>query len=230
MAGLDPREAVAWSADAGRHWTWGRKVGPYYGETSGDDGTRLPWYGYQTSALAPYTPVQPYYNYWEQCSGCTLKLSGAPQAVTLTKAGGYAPAGNSVGVVTVKNLRTGQTGATPELGGGMAVGPLSPPVAIAAGDSYTVRAAGTVYKNPADQMIRSTFGIGGPLFPFTTGGSPDRAEVFALPHPLVQRRHQRRHRTAGGAGPGSPSPPAGTAAPRPGRAETPSPWAATPLW
>jgi hypothetical protein len=109
-------------------------------------------------------------------------------------------------VVTVRNLRTGQTGTTPALGGGMAVGPLSPAVAIVAGDSYTVRAAGTVYKNPADQMIRSTFGIGGPLFPFTTSGSPDRAELFALPHPWYSVAINGGTGPGGGAGPGAGSP------------------------
>src|SRR3954447_746667 len=49
IAGLDPREAVAWSQDDGRSWSWGRHVGEgetpgaYGGSPTTDDGTRLPW-------------------------------------------------------------------------------------------------------------------------------------------------------------------------------------------
>ena len=64
IGGLDAREAVAWSRDNGLTWTWGREVGPYFGDASSDDGTRIPWYGWQTSSADRVHSNQPYYNYW----------------------------------------------------------------------------------------------------------------------------------------------------------------------
>ena len=60
----------------------------------------------------------------------TLTLANAPRAVRLTEAGGYAPVGASVGTVTVRNLRTQAEGRSEVLGGGIALGPLSPPVPV----------------------------------------------------------------------------------------------------
>jgi hypothetical protein len=190
VGGLDPREAVTWSADGGASWVWGRLVGQgyYTGSATTDDGTRLPFYGW-TGAPGNVKPSsnQPYNNYWQKCTGCTLTLHRAPRAVTLTQAGGYAPVGSSVGVVTVTNPRTGQVGRTASLGTGLARGPLTPTVRIEQGDSYTITTSGTVYKNPADNFMRVLFRIGdttGP-YPFTTNSAntADRAEVFATPHP-----------------------------------------------
>jgi hypothetical protein len=190
VGGLDPREAVTWSTDGGVSWVWGRLVGQgyYTGSATTDDGTRLPFYGW-TSAPGNVKPSsnQPYNNYWQQCSGCTLTLHDAPRAVTLTQAGGYAPVGAQVGVVTVRNLRTGQVGRTASLGSGLVRGPLSPEVRVEKGDTYTITTAGTVYKNPADNFMRVLFRIGDPTgpYPFTTNSSnpADRAQVFATPHP-----------------------------------------------
>ena len=66
---------------------------------------------------------------------------------------------------------------------GLKRGALTPNVNIAAGDSYTITASGTVFSNPADGFIQSVVGIGSGEFPFTTNGSNDRLEVFATPHP-----------------------------------------------
>jgi hypothetical protein len=190
VGGLDPREAVTWSTDGGASWVWGRLVGQgyYTGSATTDDGTRLPNYGW-TGAPGNVKPSsnQPYNNYMQKCTGCTLTLHRAPRAVTLTKAGGYAPVGASVGVVTVKNLRTGQVGRTAPLGSGLARGPLTPSVRVAQGDTYTIAVAGTVFKNPADNFMRVLFRIGDPTgpYPFTTNTAnpADRAQVFATPHP-----------------------------------------------
>jgi hypothetical protein len=201
VGGLDPREAVTWSTDGGTSWVWGRLAGQgyYTGSASSDDGTRLPFYGWTSTAgnVKPRSN-QPYTNYWQKCTGCTLTLHDAPRAVTLTQAGGYAPVGSRVGVVTVKNLRTGQVGRTAPLGSGVARGSLTPPVRIANGDTYTITTAGTVYKNPADNFMRVLYRIGdrnGP-YPFTTNTSnpADRAEVFATPHPWFRAAGARASR------------------------------------
>lgn len=205
VAGLNPREAVAWSTSKGKRWVWGRRVGrgftrgAYAGSTRRDGGVRLPWYGWQASAGGPPRSNQPYYAYGEQ-GAFTLLARRAPRAVTLTRAGGYAPVGESAGVVTVTNLRTGHVGVTRSLGSGIVSGALTPPVDIAAGDSYTVSNSGTVFKAEGDQFIRNVFRVGlpdiqqaglVPRWPFETiGYATDRAELFALPHPYyaVTRR------------------------------------------
>jgi hypothetical protein len=184
IAGLDPREAVAWSTDGGGSWSWGRQVGPYAGSATSDDGTRLPHYAWQASPSSRPQSNQPYTAYWSTCSDCSLIAHSVPRATTLTAAGGYAPVGESVGVVTVKNLRTGETGHTGELGSGIARGPLDKPVALAVGDSYEITHTGTVYRAEADNYLVQIVGLGGGAFPFTTSGNgADLAELFALPHP-----------------------------------------------
>lgn len=193
VGGLDPREAATWSTDNGTSWVWGRLVGQgyYTGSSSTDDGTRLPFYGWTGAAgnIKPHSN-QPYANYWQNCTGCTLTLRNAPRAVTLTQAGGYAAVGSNVGVVTVRNLRTGQTGRTASIGSGLERSALSPQVRIGVGDTYTITTSGTVYKNPADNFMRALFRIGDPNgpYPFTTNTSnaADRAQVFATPHPWFQ--------------------------------------------
>ncbi len=183
IAGLDPREAVASSTNGGGSWSWGRQVGPYFGSPSSDDGTRLPWYGWQTSASTKPQANQPYYQYWNQCSACTLTARNVPRKTTLTEAGGYAPVGSSVGVVTVRNTRTGQIGRTGSLGSGIVKGALSSPVAVEPGDTYEITNTGTVYRYEADAFLVKVFGLGAGAFPFTTAGSADAAQLFALPHP-----------------------------------------------
>jgi hypothetical protein len=185
IAGLDPREAVAWSEDAGASWSWGRQVGPYYGSATSDDGVRLPHYAWQATPTSPPESNQPYTAYSSTCDECSLTLRSAPHATTLTEAGGYAPVGRSVGVVTVKNLRTGETGRTGSLGSGIARGRLDRTVRVEAGDSYEISHSGTVYRAEADNYLVQIVGLGSRAFPFTTGSSgPDRAEVYALPHPF----------------------------------------------
>ena len=185
--GLDPREAVAWSLDSGASWGWGRAVGggPIPGDYTmgGDDAVRLPWYAWQESSGAALQANQPYYAYTARGS-FTLRVKSSPKATTLTEAGGYAPSGGSVGVVTVKNVRTGATGRTASLGSGLMKGALSPPVAIAAGDTYEISNTGAVAKAEGDSFL-PTMGLVGPgKTPYeTVGHGYDRAELFALPHP-----------------------------------------------
>ena len=184
IAGLDPREAVAWSTDAGASWSWGRQVGHYYGSNTSDDGVRLPHYAWQSSPLSKPQSNQPYSAYWSTCTPCTLTARAVPRATTLTEAGGYAPVGKSVGVVTVRNLRTGATGRTASLGSGIARGALDKPVRVEVGDSYEITHTGTVYRAEADNYVVQTIGVGTSPFAFTTSGhGADRAELFALPHP-----------------------------------------------
>lgn len=188
IAGLDPREAVAWSTDGGESWVWGMHVGRgyYQGSPTTDDGARIPWYGW-TEAPGPDAPArsnQPYMNYDETCTGCTLTLTGAPRGAILTHAGGYAPVGHEVGVVTVRNLRTGVSAHTAALGSGIVRGRLDRPVCIGRGDSFTISTTGTVFRNPADGYLRNIFRVGSEDWPFTTDGTADRAQLFALPDPF----------------------------------------------
>jgi hypothetical protein len=186
IAGLDPREAVAWTTNDGASWTWGRQVGHYFGSASSDDGTRLAHYAWQSSPTAKPESNQPYSSYWGTCTPCTLTSSSVPRRTTFTEAGGYAPVGKSVGVVTVRNLRTGQTGHTAALGSGIRRGALSPQVTVEVGDSYQITHTGTVYKGEADGYIVSILKVGSGAFPYNTAGQgADRAELFALPHPFA---------------------------------------------
>jgi hypothetical protein len=187
IAGLDPREAVAWSTDGGLSWGWGRQVGagsiPGDYSGSGDDGVRLPWYAWQEVGDGPLRSNQPYYAYSARGS-YTLRVRSAPVATTLTEAGGYAPAGSSAGVVTVRNLRTGAVGRTRPLGGGLVKGALTPAVEVAAGDTYEISNSGSVAKAEGDVFLQRMGLIGPGRSPYETlGNEYDRAELFALPHP-----------------------------------------------
>jgi len=189
IAGLDPREAIAWSRDSGKSWVWGRRAGEgstpgaYAGSATSDDGTRLPWYGWQAAPGAAPQSNQPYYAYTESGS-YTLRLRSVPASVVLTEAGGYAPVGASAGVVTVRNLSTGAIGSTASLGSGLARGKLDNPVPVQAGQSYEISNSGRVLKAEGDSFIRSTFKIGTGSWAFETLGQEyDRAQLFTAPHP-----------------------------------------------
>jgi hypothetical protein len=187
IAGLDPREAVAWSTDGGQSWVWGRHAGEgntpgaYGGSATDDDGTRLPWYGWQSSAGASPESNQPYYAYRESGS-YTLRVSASSQSVTLDQAGAYAPVGASAGVLTVRNLSTGAVGRTAWLGSGLVRGALDKPVPVQAGQSYEISNSGEVMKAEGDSFIQSTFKIGTGTWSYSTAGNgSDMAQVFAEP-------------------------------------------------
>ena len=120
ILGLDPREVVGWTWDGGAAWKFGREVGgggtfiagDYVGSTTTDDGTRMPWYAWQESGSTRLRSNQPYMSYPDGSGPgrYTLRVMDSPARTVLTEAGGYAPAGHEVGVVTVRNVRTGETG------------------------------------------------------------------------------------------------------------------------
>ena len=186
IAGLDPREAVAWTVDGGASWGWGQQVGkgPIPGDytMSDDNAAKLPWYAWQESPSAPLKSNQPYFAY-SQRGSYTLRVKNSPRTVNLTEAGGYAPIGANVGVVTVKNLRTAEVGRTAALGTGIRRGALDNPVQLQAGDSYEISNSGTVMKAEGDQYLISMGLVGGSTPYETVGNLYDRAELFALPHP-----------------------------------------------
>jgi hypothetical protein len=93
-----------------------------------------------------------------------------------------------VGVVTVRNVRTGQVGTTASLGTGLTRGALSPPVGIAAGDTYEISNSGEVAKAEGDVFLQKMGLVGPGKTPWeTVGNEYDRAELFALPHPWFIR-------------------------------------------
>lgn len=200
VAGLDPREVVGWSLDGGNSWGWGREVGagPVPGDYTmgGDDAVRLPWYAWQEGPGAPVESNQPYYAYAETGS-YTVRLKSAPRATTLTEAGGYGPRGKDVGVVTVRNLRTGAVGRTEFLGSGMVTGDLDLPVPVERGDSYEISNSGSVVKAEGDVFLQKMGLIGPGRTPWeTVGHGYDRAELFALPHPWFAEGVRRAPRHA----------------------------------
>jgi hypothetical protein len=212
IAGLDPREVVAWTWDSGAGWHWGREVGgggpfipgDYIGSQSSDQGTRLPWYAWQEAGSARLRSNQPYMAYPDASmpGRYTLRVKSSPRRAVLTEAGGYAPVGREAGVITVRNLRTGQTGRTAWLGTGIARGRLDSPVTIEAGDSYEISNTGAVWKAQGDLFLQAMGLIGPGDSPYeTVGYEYDRAELFAGPSPFYEQ-----------AGAGS-APPAGTRAP-----------------
>ena len=94
----------------------------------------------------------------------------------------------------MRNLRTQAEGHTEYLGGGIAVGRLSPPVPLKRGDSYSISNSGTVLKAEGDLFLTRSFGVGnlGGRFPFVTEDyGSDRAELFALPHPFFKPLRRR---------------------------------------
>jgi hypothetical protein len=195
IMGLDPREVVAWTWDSGGTWTWGREVGgggpfipgDYVGSTTSDDGTRLPWYAWQETGTTKLKSNQPFMSYPDSSGSYTVRYLNAPHDVTLTNAGGYAPIGSNIGVVTVRNTRTGQTGKTVALGSGIKRGALDQPVTIVKGDTYEVTNSGVVWKEQGDNFLLS-MGIVGPtaISAQTVGQNNDMAQLFAGPHPYYE--------------------------------------------
>jgi hypothetical protein len=184
IAGLDPREAVAWSQDDGQSWSWGRHAGEgetpgaYGGSPTTDDGTRLPWYGWQASPGSTPRSNQPYYAYKE--SGSYTLRETAKADTTLTAAGGYAPVGENAGVLTVRNVATGDVASTAPLGSGLVQGALDNPLTVAAGQTYEISNSGAVLKAEADSFIQTTFKLSSSAWACATvGNGQDRAELYA---------------------------------------------------
>ncbi|HEX3042791.1 MAG TPA: LamG domain-containing protein [Solirubrobacterales bacterium] len=190
IAGLDPREAVAWSTNGGLTWGWGKAVGSgsLFGdyEGAGDSAVKLPWYAWQATAESTPEANQPYYAYTE-AGEYTLSVTNGPRAATVTEAGGYAPEGSTVGAVTV----TAKSGSakTAVLGTGLQKGALGAPVQIAPGETFTISnvdagAVRKVAKAEGDAFLQK-LGLIGSGRPYATAGNEyDRAELFVYPHPL----------------------------------------------
>jgi len=201
IAGLDPREAVAWSTTGGLTWGWGKAVGSgsLFGdyEGAGDSAVKLPWYAWQASAEATPEANQPYYAYSE-AGEYTLSVTNGPRAATVTEAGGYAPEGATVGAVTV----TAKSGSakTGVLGTGLQKGALGTPVQIAPGETFTISnvdagAVRKVAKAEGDTFLQK-LGLVGSGKPYATAGNEyDRAELFVYPHPLFAEAPNGYHAT-----------------------------------
>lgn len=199
IMGLDPRECIMWSIEAGTSGTWvfgqaaggdmiadglphdraGGHISGYYVST-GDDAVRLPYYGFLDSG-GNKEGIQPYYGSNVPVTGGTLRCKRASRAVTFTKAGGFAPSGFSVGTLTVTNIHSGVSGSVTLSSNGWQEGTLSTPVPVAAGEQFTIAWTGKVAIANADAFQVATFDLGNTDWPFTTDGQgAARAEVYAL--------------------------------------------------
>lgn len=178
MYGYDPRETTMWSDDSGATWKFGDQVGWY--QTGSGDG-RMWVVGYRANGKnIPHGYT--YMNWPSDSNGASITYKNVPKAVTLTHAGGAT--GGSVGVVTVTNTSTGVSATTPSLGGGVPVGQLSKPVPVAAGESYTIKASGSV-ETGSSAFWDKIFGLGSNYASSCSSCSnpADMPALFALPHP-----------------------------------------------
>lgn len=176
MYGYDPRETTMWSDDGGASWKFGDQVGWYQ---KGSGSGRMWIVGYRSGGKN--MPHGFTYMTWPSPkSGTSITYKNVPKAVTLTQAGGANDA--SVGVVTVTNTTTGLSASTPSLGSGVPVGTLSKPVPVAAGQSYTIKASGSVDIGDASPWDK-IFGLGSNYSCSGCSKSSDMPGLFALPHP-----------------------------------------------
>lgn len=175
--GLDPRETVLWSKDTGQSWIFGDGVGWY----DTNDGNTMMWIvGYRPVGGQGTAHGWPWFNWPGESSGQTVTFKNSPKSVTLTHAGG---SGSSVGTITVTNTSTGVSGKTSSLGSGMVRGQLDKPVPVAAGQSYTVRASGSVEMG-ASTGTKEAFGLGSRApWIFSSSTSNRFPAVYASPHP-----------------------------------------------
>lgn len=184
LYGLDPRETTMWSGDTGSSWKFGDQVGWY--QIGNGQGRMWTGAGYRIASSGENVAHGWPYNNDPGEAAATVTFKNAPKAVTVTRAGGSSSTGN-VGVVTVKNLRTGVQGQTASLGTGVQRGNLSTSVPIAAGDSYTVANSGVV--DTGDGHRANVFKLGQKSpFEYSSSGSQvssstDMPMLFASPHP-----------------------------------------------
>jgi hypothetical protein len=174
LGGLDPRETIMWSTSGGRSWVFGSLVGDGepYGYYPARENRRVPWYGWQEAPGQKARYQQPFNQYGAPVRRPVLRLR-APRALRLTRAGGWG-AGAGVGVVTV--TAGGRRARTRPLGTGLSAGRLSRPLAVRAGEEYTITASGAVPLARADGYVDATFGA----LPWSTDGAGnDRAQLFA---------------------------------------------------
>ncbi len=137
-SGLDPRETVMWSADAGASWKFGDQVGWY----SVGNGEARMWPGGYRIAGGPNVPDGWVYMNWPDEGQGRITFNATGDGV-LTMAGGASSEGD-VGVIRVENLDTGESATTESLGTGLMIGKLSQPVPVATGQRYVVSTDGDV--------------------------------------------------------------------------------------
>jgi len=194
--GLDPRERLMWVLDqhgdlAPENWMVGMEVGsgPLEYEYNGSevDGhknasadpreswMRLPYLVWQEAEGEPFHQDHCYHGYFLYGT-YTLTCLGVPRSCVLREAGGLAPLEEDLGVVTVKNLATGEEASTPHLGEGLQVGKLDKPIRITAddllGDSIEISHDGVVCKAENDTYARVALNLGATTeWPFSTKGT-----------------------------------------------------------
>jgi hypothetical protein len=162
---LDPREHVAWSIDGGKSWRYGSDNGQYLSYMNDRDtahpATRIPQYGFRRVDGNTLSP-QPYYAYSTDCVGCTVTYRSARYQRVFTEVGGFTASGSNVGNLTFTNVTTGaQSSCTPLQGYGFRTCTLQSPVSVAPGESYSVRATGSVETMRMDNPQRIMFpGVG----------------------------------------------------------------------
>lgn len=181
LLSLDPREHVAWSADGGQSWKYGEENGQYRSYMRDRDtdhpAVRMPQYGFR---LADGTTVagQPYYGYSVTCTGCAAVYQKAIYAREFSELGGFTADDGGVGTLKITNLDTGAEGTCrPTVGFGLRTCTLASGVAVAAGESFSVSATGSVEVMKMDGQQRSVFpavgsSTSGPLRVFQSDPAP----------------------------------------------------------
>jgi hypothetical protein len=161
LMSLDPREHVAWSEDHGSTWRYGQANGQYPSYINDHDtrhpAIRLPQYGFRLTNGST-VPGQPYYAYSVDCTGCTVAYGQARVDRDLSEIGGYTAGDSGIGTLTLRNIDTGQQAScTPSQGYGFRRCSVSPAVHVAPGQSYSIRATGTVELMKMDYSQRLLF-------------------------------------------------------------------------
>jgi hypothetical protein len=165
ILGLDPREHVAWSKDAGKTWDYGSLNGQYRSYMNDHDAahpaTRMPQYGFRLAG-GKMLGAQPYYAYSTDCVNCSVTYANAHYARAFSEVGGFTASGTDVGTLTLTNTTTGEHGScTPTKGYGFRKCALPTPVNVAVGQSYTVAGTGSVEVMRLDNPQRVMFpGVG----------------------------------------------------------------------
>jgi hypothetical protein len=145
---MDPRELIAWSEDNGRNWKFGHENGPYLSYVNNIDklhpATRVPQYGFRLSNGGNLAG-QPYSASADRCIDCSVTYANAPIKLSLTQLGAFTSSTGDVGSLTITHATTAATAScTPAEGYGFRSCKLSAPFPIAKGESYTLRASGSV--------------------------------------------------------------------------------------
>jgi hypothetical protein len=146
--GLDPRETTMWSDDSGRTWSFGDEVG-WYGE---DDGRGDMWPGGYRVVGGPDIAQGWSYMNWPDEGPASVTYTAESDQVLL-EAGG-ASTTDDVGVITVRNIDTGASATTGDMGTGLVRGALDEPVSVQEGQQYVVSTEGSVDTGSAEYWDR----------------------------------------------------------------------------